>query len=60
MAEVEVSLPTIICDEDLPMLKGIHRARIHVDVRIEFLNDNPQTTLLEQASKGSSSQAFAK
>ena len=58
VTEVQVGLTTVIGDEDLPMFKGVHRSRIHVDVWIELLDDNPKTALLEEASEGGGSQAL--
>ena len=36
VTEVEVGLTSIFCDEDLAVLEGVHRARIHVDVRVQL------------------------
>jgi hypothetical protein len=36
MTEIEIGLSTIVCYEHFAVLKRAHRARINVDVRIEF------------------------
>ena len=51
VAEIEVSLTTIIGDEDLTVLIWVHRARVDIDVRIELLHRDPQATHLEQATQ---------
>ena len=59
MTDVEIGFGTIFGDVDLTMLERIHRARIHVDVRIELLLQNLDATATEQAAEGGGGQAFA-
>ena len=51
MTEVEVRLAAVIGDEDFTVLERIHRARIDVDVRVELLERDPQTSVLQQPTK---------
>ena len=60
MADVEIGFRAIFGDIDLTVLERIHRARIHVDVRIELLLQNLDAAATEQASKGGGGQAFAR
>ena len=60
VADVEIGFGAIFGDIDLTVLERIHRARIHVDVRIELLLQNLDAAATEQASKGGGGQAFAK
>ena len=60
VADVEIGFRAIFGDIDLTVLERIHRARIHVDVRIELLLQNLDAAATEQAAKGGGGQAFAK
>ena len=40
--EIEVRLRSVVEDEDLPVLVGVHRARVHVQVRIDLHGADPQ------------------
>jgi hypothetical protein len=51
VAQVEVGLPTIVGHEHLAMLEGVHRSGVHVDVRIQLLNDHPEPSGLEETSE---------
>ncbi len=46
VAQVEVGLAAVVCDEHLAVLERVHRARVDIDVRVEFLVDHPQTARL--------------
>ena len=59
VAEVEVGLGAVVGDEDLAVLVRRHRARIHVDVRIELEDGDPETSGLEQATDAGGGDAFA-
>ena len=48
VADVQVGLCTILGDEDLAVLEGVHRARIHVQIGIELLHDHGETPRAEQ------------
>jgi hypothetical protein len=58
MAEVEISLGAIVQDVDLSVLKGIHRPWIDVQVGIEFLENNTQSTQFEKCSERGGGKAF--
>ena len=36
VSEVEVGLRPVLCHVDFPMLVGIHRPRVHVDIGVDF------------------------
>ena len=59
MADVEIGFGTVFGDIDFTMLEWIHRARIHVDVRIELLLQNLDAAATKQAAEGGGGQAFA-
>jgi hypothetical protein len=49
--EIQISLATVIGDEDLAVLEGIHRPRIHVEIRVELLHRDAESTTLEQSAE---------
>src|SRR5699024_6281038 len=59
VADVEVGLRAVVCDEHLPMLERVHRARIDVDVRIELLHRHPQAACAEQLPEPGCREYFA-
>ena len=59
VAEVEVRLGAVVGDEDLAVLVGRHRARIHVDVRIELEDGDRQAAGLEEPTDAGGGDAFA-
>ncbi len=50
MAEVEIGLGPVVGDEHLAVLKRTHRARIDVQIRVEFLQGDAQSTAFQQAA----------
>ncbi len=48
VAQVQVGLGAVIQHVDLAVLVGTHRARVHVDVRIQLLHGHLETAFLEQ------------
>ena len=46
MAKVEVGLRAIVGNEHFTMLIRVHRPRIDIDIRVEFLNGDLQTAIL--------------
>ena len=48
VTEVEVCLGSVVEDVDLAVLVRAHRARVDVDVRVEFLQSNAQAPPLQQ------------
>ena len=49
--EVEVGLAAIVGDEYLAVFEGVHRARIDVEIRVEFLHGDAEAPGLEEAPK---------
>src|SRR5918996_253599 len=58
VAQVEIRFAAVLCYEDLSVLEGIHSAGIDVDVRVELLHHDPQTTGLEDPPQGRRRQPF--
>ena len=40
VSDIQIGFRAILCDKNLTMLEGVHRTRVHVDVRIQLLHDN--------------------
>src|SRR4029453_12132401 len=59
VAEIEIGFRAVVQHIDLAVLEGIHRAGIHVQIRIEFLENNAKTTRFEQCSQRSGRQSLA-
>ena len=59
MTEIEVGFCAVIQHIDFPVLKRIHRPRIDIEIRIELLEHNPQTTQLKQRAERGCGQTFA-
>jgi hypothetical protein len=51
VTEVQIGLTTVLGDEHLTVLEGVHRAGIDVDVRIELLQGDPQSPGFHQATE---------
>ena len=60
VAEIEVGLRAVVGDEHLAVLVRAHRARIHVDVRIELQDGDVQAARLEHPTDAGGGDAFAK
>ena len=59
VAEVEVGLRAVLGHEDLAVLERAHRARVHVDVRIELLEGDAEAARDQQAADGGGGDALA-
>ena len=59
MADVEIGLRAVLGDEHLAVLERIHGARVHVEVRIEFLHSHLQAARGEQLTETAGGQALA-
>jgi len=59
VAQIEIGLRAIVGDIDLAVLKRAHRARVDVDVGIEFLQRDLVPMALEQTADRRSRQALA-
>ena len=46
--EVEVGLGAVLGDEDLAVLEGAHRARVHVEIGVALLQRHPHAARLEE------------
>jgi hypothetical protein len=51
VSDVQVSLGTVVRDEDFAVLEGVHRARIHVQVGIELLHSYRQAACPQQMTE---------
>ena len=59
MAEIEIGLASVVEHVDLAVLVRAHRARIDVDVGIEFLHADPQAAGLEKHADRGGGEALA-
>ncbi len=59
MTKIKVGLCPVVQDVNFAMLERIHRSRIDIEIRIELLEHNAQTTQLKQRAEGSCGQTFA-
>ena len=59
VAEVEVGLGAVVGDEDLAVLERAHRARVHVDVRVELDHRDLEAAGLEDRAERGGSNALA-
>jgi hypothetical protein len=57
--DVEVGLGAVVGDEHLAVLERVHRARVDVEVRVELLHHDPQTTGGEQVAEARCGEALA-
>ena len=48
VAQIQVGLAAVVGDVDLPVLEGVHRAGVDVDVGVELLVDDPQPAGLHE------------
>ena len=59
VAEVEVGLATVVGHEDLAVLVGAHRARVHVEVGVELLHEDVVSAALQQERERGGGDALA-
>ncbi|MNV95703.1 hypothetical protein D3C71_1906220 [compost metagenome] len=59
VAQVKVRLRSIVRYEHFAVLIRAHGSRVHVDVRIEFLDGHFKTSVLEQPAQRSGGNALA-
>ena len=59
MPDVEIGLGAVLGDEDLAVLERVHRARIDVEIRIELLHRDPQSSGHQQAAQTGRRESFA-
>ena len=58
MAKVKVRLRAVFGDENFPVLKRAHGARIHVDIGIEFEDRDLELAGFEDGGEGRRKNAF--
>src|SRR5947209_2905514 len=58
VAQIEIGFSAIIGDEHLPMLERTHRARVHIQIGIEFLARDLESTAFQQAAKRGACDSF--
>ena len=59
VAKIEISLRAVVEHVNFSVLERVHRPGINIEIRIKFLQNDPQTTGFEQRAKRGRSQAFA-
>ena len=59
VAQIQIGFCTIIGNKNLAVLIWAHGAWVNIDIWIKLLNSNLDTTILQQTSQGSSSNALA-
>ena len=58
MAKIEIRLRAVVEHVNFPVLKRVHRSWINIQIRIEFLENNAQTTRFKQCAERGCGQAF--
>ena len=51
VSDVEVGLGSVISDKHLTVLERVHRSRVDVEIRVEFLHDNAQTAASQKVAE---------
>ena len=59
VTQVEVRFRAVVEDVHLSVLVRTHRARVHVDIRIQFLNRHLEPALPQKQARRRRSHAFA-
>jgi hypothetical protein len=59
MAKVEIGLGPVISDEAFAMLIGAHRARIDIQIGVEFAKANRVTSGLKESTQSRRRKPFA-
>ena len=57
--DVQVGLGSVVGHEDLAVLERVHRARVHVEVRVQLLHGDPQPAGPQQAAEARCGEALA-
>ena len=60
MAQVKVGFRSVVGDKNLSVLIRAHGSRIYVEIRVKFLEQHPQTSLLEQPAQRCSAYSLSK
>jgi len=56
VADVQVRLRSVLGDKDLPVLEGVHRAGVDVDIRVKLLHRHADTARAQQSSQAGGRQ----
>ena len=59
MADVEVGLGTVVGDEHLTVLEGVHRPGVDVEIGVELLHRHPQPARPEEVTEGGGREPLA-
>ena len=59
MPQIQIGLGPVIGHIDFSMLEGIHRPRIHIDIRVQFLESDLEPSGFEKGPDGGRSQSFS-
>ena len=59
VAQIQVSLRSVVGDKDLAVLVGAHGARVHIEIGVQLLHLHPQAPLLEQTPQGGGGNSLA-
>ena len=59
VTEVEIGFGAVVEHEDLTVLERVHRAGVHVDVRVQLLDEDLLATGFEEAAEGGGGDALA-
>ncbi len=59
VAQIKVGLGAVVRHKDLSVLKWVHGARVHVNIRVELLKGNGESSTLQECPNGSRSKPFA-
>jgi hypothetical protein len=60
VAEIQVGLGAVVSDEDFAVLIRAHRARIDVEIGVQFAEADPVSSGLEERAKGGGGDALPK
>ena len=59
MTEIQVGFRAVVQHVNLAVLVGVHRAGVHIQVRVEFLQRDLETSIFKQRAEGGGRQTFA-
>ena len=60
VADVQVGLGAVVGDEHLAVLERVHRARVDVEIGVEFLHDDAEAACRQKISEAGSCEPFSK
>lgn len=59
MSQIEVGFGSVIGDENLAVLNGIHCAGVNIKIWVEFLSGNFKTARFQKSAEGCRSDSLA-